>query len=72
MDAARYYRSVNQQLCQGDIFEGVPHLILKTPPTALKPTTLTGKKPGFTVEELASAKSNDILCFAADDANNVT
>src|SRR5947209_2859038 len=54
MNASAYYRPVDGQLCQGDVFEGVPHLLLKTPPTPLKPATLAGKKPGFAVEELAA------------------
>ena len=52
MDASRCYRLTDPQLCQGDVFEAVPHLLLKSPPTPLKPTTLSGKKPGLHVELL--------------------
>jgi hypothetical protein len=53
MDAASFYREVDPKSCQGDVFECVPHLLLKDPPTPLRSTTLPGKKAGYQVEELA-------------------
>jgi hypothetical protein len=53
MDAASFYRAADASLCQGDILERVPHIILKDQPRPLRPTTLTGKKPGYQVDELA-------------------
>ncbi len=52
MDAASFYREVDPKLCQGDIFECVPHLLLKDQPRPLHSTTLPGRKAGYQVEEL--------------------
>ena len=52
MDAASYYRPVDSQLCQGDIFERVPQLLLKEQPRLLRKATLPKKKIGYEIEEL--------------------
>src|SRR5260370_36649877 len=52
MDAASLYRPVDAQLCQGDIFERVPHVILKEQPRPLRKATLSKKRMGYEVEEL--------------------
>jgi hypothetical protein len=52
MDAASFYREVDPKLCQGDVFESIPHLLLKDQPQPLRSTTLPGKKPGYQVEQL--------------------
>src|SRR5438128_5448340 len=52
MDAASLYRPVDAQLCQGDILERVPHVILKEPPFPLRKATLSKKRMGYEVDEL--------------------
>jgi hypothetical protein len=53
MDAISLYRPVDAQLCQGDIFERVPHVILKEQPLPLRKATLSKKRTGYEAEELA-------------------
>lgn len=53
MDAASFYREVDPKLCQGDVFECVPHLLLKDQPRPLQATTLPGGKSGYRLEEPA-------------------
>jgi hypothetical protein len=52
MDAASFYRAADAQLCQGDILERVPHLLLKDQPRPLRKATLPGKRSGYELEEL--------------------
>jgi len=53
MEAPSFYRTVDPQLCQGDILERVPHLLLKEQPQPLRKTTFSGNRIGFELEELA-------------------
>jgi hypothetical protein len=53
MDAAAFYRDVEDQFCQGDIFVDVPHLFLKDRPTSPPPLSLAGKKAGSWTDELS-------------------
>jgi hypothetical protein len=55
MDAASFYRDADPKVCQGDLFECVPQLLLKDKPRPLHPATLPGKKPGYEVDELPEA-----------------
>jgi hypothetical protein len=52
MDAASFYRAMETQLCQGDIIERVPHVILKEQPCPLRKATLSKKRLGYEVDEL--------------------
>ena len=52
MDATSLYRLVDAQLCQGDIFARVPHVILKEQPCPLRKATLSKKRMGYEVDEL--------------------
>jgi len=52
MNAASVYRAVDAQLCQGDILERVPHVILKEQPRPLRKATLSKKRIGYEVDEL--------------------
>jgi hypothetical protein len=52
MDAASFYRAADPQLCQGDILERVPHLLLKDQPWPLQKATLPGKRIGYELQEL--------------------
>jgi hypothetical protein len=52
MDATSLYRAVDAQLCQGDILERVPHIILKEQPRPLRKATLSKKRMGYEVDEL--------------------
>jgi hypothetical protein len=52
MNAASFYRKVDPKLCRGDVFECVPHLLLKDQPRPLRPATLPGNKSGFLIEDL--------------------
>jgi hypothetical protein len=52
MDATSFYRAVDAQLCQGDILERVPHIILKEQPCPLRKATLSKKRMGYELEEL--------------------
>jgi len=52
MDAASFYRAADPQLCQGDILERVPHLLLKDQPRPLHKATLPGKRTGYELQEL--------------------
>lgn len=53
MDAVSFYRPVDPQLCQGDILERVPHVLLKAQPRPLRKTTLSGNRIVYEMEELA-------------------
>jgi hypothetical protein len=53
MDAASFYRTVDPQLCRGDILECVPHLFLKDRPRTPQPVTLAGARAGVYVDELS-------------------
>src|SRR6266404_1479041 len=44
MESDQFYRAFTPELCQGDIFERVPHLLLKEHPQSLRPTTLPGNR----------------------------
>jgi hypothetical protein len=52
MDAASFYRPVDPELCQGDVFERIPHLLLKEQPRPLRKTTFQGNKTAYEMEEL--------------------
>jgi hypothetical protein len=52
MDATSLYRAVDAQLCQGNILERVPHVILKEQPCPLRKATLSKKRMGYEVDEL--------------------
>src|SRR5262245_20987553 len=52
MDAASFYRPIDAELCQGDILERVPHVLLKEQPRPLRKTTLPGKRIVYEMEEL--------------------
>ena len=52
MDAASFYRALDAQLCQGDIFGQVPHLFLKEQPHLLHKATLPKNKAGYLIEDL--------------------
>lgn len=54
MDAASFYRAVEDQVCQGDIFQSVPHLFLKDRPKSAQPISLSGKKAGYLTDELSA------------------
>ncbi len=53
MDAASFYRAVDAQICQGDILERVPHLLLKDQPRPLRRTTVAKNRIVYELEELA-------------------
>ncbi len=53
MHANSFYRPSEAQLCQGDIFERVPQIILKEQPRLLSKVTLSKKRLGYEVEELS-------------------
>jgi hypothetical protein len=52
MDATPFYRPTDPQLCQGDILERVPHLVLKEQPRPLRKTTLPSNRIVYEMEEL--------------------
>jgi hypothetical protein len=52
MDAPSFYRAVDAHLCQGDILERVPHLLLKDQPRLLRKAALPGKRIGYELDEL--------------------
>ncbi len=52
MDAALFYRAIDAQLCQGDIFERVPQVILKEQPCPLRKATLSKNRMGYEIAEL--------------------
>jgi hypothetical protein len=54
MDPTSFYRAVDPELCQGDILERAPHLLLKEQPRPLRKVTLPGNRAGFELEELAA------------------
>src|SRR5262245_19762966 len=53
MDATSFYRTADAQLCQGDILERVPHILLKDQPRPLRKTTFSKNRIGYELEELA-------------------
>jgi hypothetical protein len=55
MDATSFYRAVDAQLCQGDILERVPHLLLKEQPRPLQKTTLPGNRVVYELEQTENA-----------------
>src|SRR5258708_5880476 len=54
MDAASFYRDLEEQICQGDIFSTAPHLFLKEKLKAPSPIALAGKKAGLLTDELST------------------
>lgn len=54
MDAQGFYRSLEERICQGDIFNDVPHLFLKDRPMIPQSLTFMSRKAGFLVHQLAS------------------
>lgn len=52
MEATSFYRPVDSQLCQGDIFDRVPHIYLKEQPRPLRKTTGPKNKTVYEMEEL--------------------
>lgn len=53
MDALSFYRTADLKLCQGDILDRVPHLLLKDRPRPLRRSSLSGNRSGYELEELA-------------------
>jgi hypothetical protein len=47
MAADPFYRPADPTVCQGDIFDGVPHLFLSPPLLALRKVTLAGGREAF-------------------------
>lgn len=52
MEANSFYRAIDVQLCQGDIFERVPQIILREQPCPLRKATLSKKRVGYEMDEL--------------------
>src|SRR5437016_4415409 len=71
MGATPFYRPVTSELYQGDVFERVPLVQVKTPPAPLIRTTLPGKQDGFTLGEPLSPdkppKAGGLIVPAACD-----
>ena len=70
MDATPFYRPADAQLCQGDILERVPHLVMKEQPRPLRKRTSSGNKIVYEMEELAegtlpTTSDEDLLVPAA-------
>jgi hypothetical protein len=53
MDAAAFYRDVEEQFCQGDIFDAAPHAFLKERPKGPHPISLASRKAGHLVDALS-------------------
>jgi hypothetical protein len=47
MTAGSFYRPVDPTVCQGDLFDRVPHLFLRPPLLALRRVTLAGGREAF-------------------------
>src|SRR5258708_7599531 len=55
VDPALIYRALEDQVCQGDIFENAPSLILKDKPKKDVPIQLAGLKAGSLTDQLSGA-----------------
>ena len=53
MNASPFYRAADAQHCQGDIFERIPHVLVKEQPHLLRRATLPKNKRGYEIEELS-------------------
>jgi hypothetical protein len=53
MDASSFYHPVDPQLCQGDILERVPHILLKEQPRPIQKATFPGNRSAYQLAELA-------------------
>ena len=70
MDSADFYKPVQAELCQGDVFECLPLVLFrdKALPAKLKPESLSGGRAGFAVEQFDPTMLAQPLSFkvAAD------
>lgn len=55
MEPSAFYRPFQPELCQGDIFECLPNIHLKSPAELLVPATLSGQRRGFEIGDQLAA-----------------